>query len=335
MRVEGFEHRAGTHCGSVAMRDLLDWAGIDLSEPMVFGLGSGLGFFYFKSEYVSPSRQIMGRAGTLETNVAEALGLELTEHRTQDPEEGWLGVREALASGRPVIVQCDLSELPYWETDTPFNGHRIVVAGCDADNDTVEVADTHFEGLQTIDRETLHRARASEAPPSMGNDFAWWELTPADPAPLDEAVPRALAGNVDQMTDGDHGIRGLAGLDTFREEVADWRDCDDAVWSYRFAYECIEKRGTGGAMFRNLYRSFLDEAAEHVPELSRYQLSVSMSRNADTWSTLATYLKAMALFLETDGEDPAEDPSHHVESMAEAVYQFESTFWDRLGNVVS
>ncbi|MFB6350904.1 MAG: BtrH N-terminal domain-containing protein, partial [Bradymonadaceae bacterium] len=181
MAVDGFEHRAGTHCGSVAMRDVLAWAGIDLSEPMVFGLGSGLGFYYLKSDHISPSRQIMGRSAALETNAAEALGLELTEHRTGDPEEGWLGVREALVQGRPVIVQCDLSELPYWETETPFNGHRIVVAGFDEETDTVEVADTHFEGLQTIERATLQRARASEAPPSMDDDFAWWELAPDEP----------------------------------------------------------------------------------------------------------------------------------------------------------
>ena len=56
-----------------------------------------------------------------------------------------------------------------------------------------------------------------------------------------------------------------------------------------------------------------------------------MSRTAQAWSTLATYLEAMASMLDAEREDPNEDPSHHVESMAEAVFQFESTFWDRIG----
>lgn len=329
MIIENFHHEPGVHCGSVAMADMLRWAGVDLSEPMVFGLGAGLGFYYLQSDYMSPTRQIVGRSIHLEENVAEALGLELVEHRTSDGEEGWRGVRSAVESGRPALVQCDLSELPYWESSTPFNGHRIVVAGYDDADDSVYVADTHFEGLECIDREALHRARASDAPPSFGNRFAWWELEPASCGDIQGAIREAIARNVEEIESDESGFTGMPGLDLFREEVAGWRDLDDAEWCYRFAYQCIEKRGTGGAMFRNLYRKFLSEAADYVPEILQFQLPVSMSRNADAWSTLATYLKAMALYIGTEGEEPDEDPNHHVESMAEAVYQFESTFWDR------
>ncbi len=39
-------HIAGRHCGSSAIRDLVDFHCITLSEAMCFGLGSGLGITY-------------------------------------------------------------------------------------------------------------------------------------------------------------------------------------------------------------------------------------------------------------------------------------------------
>lgn len=36
MRIEGFSHRPGVHCGSTALADALRVRGLDLSEPMVF-----------------------------------------------------------------------------------------------------------------------------------------------------------------------------------------------------------------------------------------------------------------------------------------------------------
>jgi hypothetical protein len=334
-RIDDFVHEPGTHCGSTAMADMLRHVGLELSEPMVFGLGSGAGFYYLKGDSVSPSRQIVGRHPRLETHAAEALGLEMEAHRTRDAEEGWRGVREAIDAGRPALVQCDLAELPYWETDTPFNGHRIVVVGYDETTGEVEVADTHFEGFQRIDRGALRRARASEAPPSFGNQFAWWEIVGGEPRELEDAIEEALERNAEAMTDDESGIGGLAALKEFKEEVRDWEALEDGDWCYRFAYQCIEQRGTGGGMFRYMYRNFLGEASEHLPMIDDLQLGISMNRNADAWSTLARYLEAAADVLDPDcdaPDTPDKPPSHHVESLAEAVYQFETTFWNQLSS---
>jgi hypothetical protein len=328
--VKDFEHHTGIHCGSTAMADILRHAGIELSEAMVFGLGSGLGVYYLKSEHMSPSRQIMGRHFRLEENCAEALGLELRPHFEGDNQAAWAGVKAAIDEDRPVLVQCDLCELPYWGSTTPFNGHKIAVVGYNDATGEVLVADTHFEGLQRISAEALERARASTAPPSMGNQNVWWTLEPGDTRPLDEAVELALERNAAQMEEDSSGFGGLAALEQFAAEVVSWRELDDAAWAYRFAFQCIEKRGTGGGNFRYLYRDFLNEAGEHVPSILQAQLAVSMTRTASSWSTLARYLEAMSRWVEGGDDKPEEDPAHHLESMAEAVLQFESTFWDRV-----
>ncbi len=328
--VEGFEHRPGTHCGSTAMADLLRHAGAELSEAMVFGLGAGLGFFYIENDAFEPSRLIMGRSWGLEENAAELLGAELVPHRTHDADEAWQRVREALDSDMPVLIQCDLVHLPYWKARTPFNGHRIVAAGYDDATQEVLVADTHFEGLQRVSYADFATARASSAPPMFDGRHVSWVLESGPTADVADAIWPALEKNAAIMEAREPEIAGLGALRRFTEDVVGWRERDDAAWCYRFAYQCIETRGTGGGFFRRLYREFLSEAADIDRSISTQQLGVSMSRTAQAWSTLATYLEAMASMLDDERPDPNEDPSHHVESMAEAVFQFESTFWDRI-----
>ncbi|RKV83171.1 MAG: peptidase, partial [Bacteroidetes bacterium] len=41
-----FEHKQYAHCENGATSNLLAFYGLKLSEPMIFGIGSGLLFFY-------------------------------------------------------------------------------------------------------------------------------------------------------------------------------------------------------------------------------------------------------------------------------------------------
>lgn len=45
--VEGIEPRGMRHCETTTLGVLLRHEGIDLSEPMLFGLGAGLSFIYW------------------------------------------------------------------------------------------------------------------------------------------------------------------------------------------------------------------------------------------------------------------------------------------------
>lgn len=48
--IEGFVPYQGDHCETTTMGNLMQHAGARLSEPMLFGLGQGLGFIYWDSE---------------------------------------------------------------------------------------------------------------------------------------------------------------------------------------------------------------------------------------------------------------------------------------------
>ena len=69
--VPGFTHLPGNHCGSTALRNLLGFHGVELSEEMAFGLGAGACFYYVTLEEASPTRWFNGRVARLEENFRE------------------------------------------------------------------------------------------------------------------------------------------------------------------------------------------------------------------------------------------------------------------------
>ena len=50
MRIPSYPHRKAVHCGSGTLASALAHRGLSLSEPMVFGLGAGLGFALHEGE---------------------------------------------------------------------------------------------------------------------------------------------------------------------------------------------------------------------------------------------------------------------------------------------
>lgn len=69
--IPGYRHRPGNHCGSTALRNLLAFDGIEISEEMALGLGAGVSFFYVALDGGSPSRFINGRTARLEEQFVE------------------------------------------------------------------------------------------------------------------------------------------------------------------------------------------------------------------------------------------------------------------------
>ncbi|HSN92185.1 MAG TPA: BtrH N-terminal domain-containing protein [Anaeromyxobacteraceae bacterium] len=299
MILPAFEHRPGVHCGSTALADALRARGLDLSEPMAFGLGAGLGFFYVASPALSPSHLFQGRSAHLERTACEVLGAPVRERTEDDPARAWDGVKGALARGIAPILATDLAELPYWRSRTPFGGHRVVLAGHDEGRGIALVADTDRPGLEEVSLEALGRARASLAPPFGQPGHPWLEVdAPARPRPLGEAIRDALRRQSRDMLLEVDGIAGVSALERFAGELSGWpgaaRDEEDRAWCFRYAFQVIEKRGTGGGLFRRMYALFLGEAEEAVPALAGLGLRRAMEEIAAGWSRLAAAFRAAA-----------------------------------------
>jgi len=318
MLVPGYRHTPGHHCGSTALRNLLAFHGVELSEEMAFGLGAGAGFYYIAIEGTSPSRWFNGRTARLEENFRELTGAALEMETFEDRDAGWAAARAAVDSGSPALLLTDLYYLDHYGRSAHFPGHAVVLAGYD--DELAYLSDTAFEELQTTRLESLVEARHSEHPayPLQGHMFTVAESV--DPEQLRAAAPRAVERAAREMIDPAWGeYAGLPAVGRLAAEAGSWpQDLEDWRWCARFAYQVIERRGTGGGNFRLMYSRFLAEAGfdEQVP---------LAAAAADAWTELAA-----AFFAASEEENPGTPLWEAITAAADRCLEAEERLWTAL-----
>jgi hypothetical protein len=283
--VPGYVHTPGNHCGSTALRNLLGFHGIELSEEMAFGLGAGAGFYYLTLDDSSPSRWFNGRTARLEESFRDLTGAAL-ELRTFAAGDGraWEAAQAEVDAGKPALLLTDIYHLDHYGNSAHFPGHAVVLAGYD--DEVARLSDTGFEELQTTHLENLARARHSSHPayPLEGHMFTVTDAV--DRGQLEAAVPRAIARAAAEMLEppfGEYG--GLPAVERLAAEAGSWPEvAEDWQWCARFAYQVIERRGTGGGAFRLMYSRFLEEAGRDEAPLA--------AEAAARWTELAQAFKA-------------------------------------------
>jgi hypothetical protein len=170
--VEGFEHRLGEHCASTAIRNILNFHGLPLSEAMVFGLGGGLGFFHIRNDALSPTRIFHGRTLSLETDFCTNAELPVVGGSLEDDDRAWLSLKAQLDAGVPVMLSTDTYYLGYQNTTSHFPGHRAVAVGYDESDGRIFIADRKLREYQSVSREELRRSRnADDYPVSCQNEY--------------------------------------------------------------------------------------------------------------------------------------------------------------------
>ena len=293
--VPGFVHTPGNHCGSTALRNLLAFHGVEISEEMAFGLGAGAGFYYLALDDSSPSRWFNGRTARLEESFRELTGaaLELRTFAEGEGDAAWEAARETVDAGCPALLLTDIFYLDHYGSSAHFPGHAVVLAGYD--EEVARLSDTGFEQLQTTQLENLARARHSGHPayPLEGHMFTVVEAI--DRGGLEAAVPRAIERAVQEMLEPPFGeFAGVPALERLAAEGGSWPEAvEDWQWCARFAYQVIERRGTGGGCFRLMYSRFLEEAGREEAPLA--------AKAAARWTELAEAFKAAS---ESDESEP-------------------------------
>jgi Butirosin biosynthesis protein H, N-terminal/Domain of unknown function (DUF4872) len=317
--VPGFVHTPGNHCGSTALRNLLAFHGVEVSEEMAFGLGAGAGFYYLALDDASPSRWFNGRTARLEESFRELTGAAL-EMRTFAEEEGaaaWDAARMEVDAGNPALLLTDIYYLDHYGDSAHFPGHAVVLAGYDEQD--AHLSDTGFEELQATRLENLARARQSGHPayPLEGHMFTIAESI--DRGQLEAAVPRAIERAASEMLEPPFGeFGGVPALERLAAEAGSWPETvEDWQWCARFAYQVIERRGTGGGCFRLMYSRFLAEAGRDEAPLA--------AAAASRWTELAE-----AFRVASENDEPRPELWDAVGASAESVLEAERRLWTSL-----
>lgn len=301
-----FPHRRAGHCGSGALRDLLEFHRLDygagpLTEGAAFGLAGGLGFLYLEIPELEPPIYLVGRTADLERDVAAHLGISLEVRETEDPEEGWRWVREEVEAGRPPMVWADIGHLDYLRVRMHNTRHDILVVGYDEDRGIAWIADNDRDELQACSLDSLASARHSDAfpGPNLHTTFVydWPERLPEPADATRAAIERAVAnmrGGGDAIA-GLPGAFGLEGIERFAAAYPAWPGTFGELLplALRGLRVFIVKAGTGGAMFRSLHSEFLNDMAVLLDDADLRAL-------AGVYGVLSSLWRALALHAERD-----------------------------------
>ena len=294
--IPGYRHQPGFHCASSAIRNVLEFWGIKVSEPTVIGLGRAPGFFYLILNQL-PSRLVHMRCLALEDNFFRAVGLKFQWRETENAAEATRHAKASVDRGLPVLVQTDIAYLPYFNTDQHFPGHAVVICGYNDKKGEFYVSDTLHPETLAVAITDMERARSAAFPPFVlkNKSFVLEDLSGFR---IDETVVRgAIRLWAEENLNGIPGLPaayGVRSLEALIRDLTNWKEAADWQWSARFTYQIIERRGTGGAGFRTLYRQFLEEQEEQYPALQRLRLSQEMAVIEDIYHEMAAAFRRIS-----------------------------------------
>ncbi len=284
--IKDWVHVPGRHCASTALADLMRFYGHALTEPECFCAGAGLGFWYI--EGLTPARLMHFRSRDIEEVFFRNIGAAFQWHTAGSKEDLRSALVTSIDSGAPVLLRTDIFYLDYYKSKTHFPGHVVVLWGYDLEGGTAYISDTERKGLTMCSLDALLEG-------VMHGDFP--EGTQAHFTPVAEpaAIPQkkklladAARENAKSMLDQD-GFEGygVKGMQLASKKVVEWKELHDWKWLARFAYQVMEKRGTGGGGFRKMYTEALQEFAGKRPV-------AAMGQIAARWTDISAVLKEIS-----------------------------------------
>ncbi|MFD5396139.1 BtrH N-terminal domain-containing protein [Streptomyces sp. NPDC127097] len=290
--VKNIDARGMQHCETTTLGVLLRHEGLDLSEPMLFGLGSGLSFIYWDSKSMGfPFLGGRVKPFELTRNLAAVLGLELLVAETTSPRKAWQNVAAPLDAGRPVGLQLDSYHLDYFSTKVHFGGHVVAMYGYD-EQDAYLVDTAPQGGAVSTGLAALARARA-ERGPMTARHRSFTLTAPGNlTSPQDRIIP-AIKTCADAFLNPPIANLGHRGIEKTARQVPKWLERSGSPREdLPRAAVLMERAGTGGALFRNLYRDFLAECAQLTDSGHLRTGHRLYSEAAALWTQVAALLTA-------------------------------------------
>jgi hypothetical protein len=288
-------HRQSAHCESGTIANLLRFHGITLSEPMIFGLGSGLFFTYLPFIKVNGAPAISFRTypGGIVKRLMRQLGISLKFKKFRDPENAMQALDRSLEKGALTGLVTGVFHLPYFppEYRFHFNAHHILVFG--KENGDYLVSDPVMQKTETIAAKDLRKARFAKGPLSPNGKM--YTITECYKGfDLKELIVKAIRKTCREMLFTPLPICGVRGIRLLAKKVRKWPAKLDSAMARLYLGQIIrmsEEIGTGGAGFRFIYAAFLQESAQILGYDWLKDMSIKMTDVGDKWREFS-YLAA-------------------------------------------
>ncbi len=290
--IEDFNHIVGEHCESSSMRDVIEYTGISISEPMIFGLDATMGFIFVdNTKRLNPDATfnmnlpffVGGKQGTITENslACRILGLSIKKETFKSPDEAWKSSKNLLNQDIPLIILVDMGLLAYfnWEDEFHFGMHSVILCGYNEEKNLAYIFDNNFKEILEVPLEELKKARNSKFGSKYmqpnNTQFIIRKRVDGKKPPFPVAVKLALQQVSNHLRAASVNNQGLMGMKLFAKSITKWQDVlkDKIIYSGKPVskafitlenlYGFIEEYGTGGGLFRKLYSKFLKELSDH------------------------------------------------------------------------
>ena len=162
-----FEHIQAAHCENGVTTNLLRHIGVkDITEPLAFGIGSGLFFIYIPFMKINHGPAIAFRTlpGAIFARTCKSLGIPVVRKKFNSKEKAKQYLEERLSNHQPVGCQVGVYFLPYFpkEYRFHFNAHNLIVYG--KEEGQYLVSDPVMERPTTMTEYELERVRFAQGP---------------------------------------------------------------------------------------------------------------------------------------------------------------------------
>ncbi len=285
-----FIHYQSAHCESGSTSNLLLNYGLTVSEPLVFGIGSGIFFGYFPFIKVHGLPLITYRTvpGRILKNTAKRLGFRIETMKFRDPEKAMDALDKMIDRGVPVGLRTGVYWLPYLPDAMRFHFNAHTIIAYERKGDDYLISDPVLDEPVICARRDLIKARFAEGMLAPKGRMFHLSDTP-EKVDMPGAILKGIRETCRMMLKAP-APAGVRGIKTFAKVLRQWPEKYGkrrATLYLGHAIRMQEEIGTGGGGFRLLYAAFLQEAAHILKEDRLLEISKRMTDIGDTWRNFA------------------------------------------------
>jgi hypothetical protein len=271
--------------------NLLRHHGLVLSEPMVFGIGSGLFFGHMPFLRVNgiPATTYRIFPGLVFARACKRLGIQMKKETFRSEAKAMDELDRLLSEGKPVGMLTSVYYLPYLPSALRFhfNAHNIVVYG--KSGDKYLVSDPVLESVSEISREDLVRARFARGALAPNGRLYYPTHVPRE-IDLKKPVADGIRKTATDMVTIPVPLFGIRGQRYLARKVKEYPNKLDKKKAALFLGNIVrmqEEIGTGGAGFRFIFAAFLQEAASILGQDWLHEISHEVTGVGDRWRDFA------------------------------------------------
>lgn len=323
------------HCENGVTTNLLKHAGIEfMTEPLAFGLGSGLFYFHlpFLKVGTGPAVSFRTMPGKIFSRTCSSLGIEVKSEKFKSEQSAQSRLDTLLNDGYLVGCQVGVYNLPYFpiEYRFHFNAHNIIVYG--KDENSYLVSDPVMESVTTLNKEDMNTVRFAQgilAP--KGHLYYVKQGSSITEEIIRNGIRKGIKRNVRDMLYLPGNIGGVNGIKYTAGQIKKWRDKLGVRKSGQYFAQIIrmqEEIGTGGGGFRFIYAAFLEQSAELLKNDSLLSISDQFTRSGDLWRQNAVNMAGVL-----KGRAAEEKDFEHISSVMLEISEIERDAFKRLSKI--